>query len=283
MEKIKAKKSLGQHFLKSQSALQKVIRAADIRNNETILEIGPGMGVLTRELISAGANVIAIEKDDRSCVFLNELFENPLQDGRLKIIHGDILETDRRSLGLEEGGYALVANIPYYITGAILRAFLEYEPRPNRIILLVQKEVAERICTRPSNGTTIKSNGNMDTGHDDCKESILSISVKAFGTPKIAGKVPRGAFVPPPNVDSAILEINNVSDGLFKRNGVGIDAFFEIINAGFAHKRKLAIRNLEEITNRTKLESIWAEIGLDKNIRAEDIRLEKWFEIAKSL
>lgn len=272
MEKLKAKKSLGQHFLKSQSALQKMIRAANIRNNETVVEIGPGMGVLTRELIAAGANVIAIEKDDRAIDFLKKLFENPLADGRLKLIHGDALEIDRESLGLSEGSYALVANIPYYITGAILRNFLEYQPRPNRMVLLVQKEVAERICVG------IKRNGGND---EKSKESILSISVKAFGTPKMVATVPRGAFVPPPNVDSAILSIENISDDKFKTNNVAIKKFFDIVNTGFAHKRKLTIRNLEGELSLEKLRDIWQSAALSEKIRSEDVPLEKWFMISR--
>ena len=187
-----AKKSLGQHFLNSPSVLAKIIAAGRISPGETVLEIGPGTGVLTQALLAAGARVVAIEKDQRAIDGLRERFAAEVADGRLVIQYADILETDRASFGLKNGEYALIANIPYYITGAILESFLEYEPRPNRMVLLVQKEVAQRIVAR------------------DGKESILSVSVKAFGAPKLVDTVPPGAFTPPPTVDSAILAIENV-------------------------------------------------------------------------
>ena len=195
---------------------------------------------------------------------MKEKFSQFLRNGKLSLISGDILEINAE---LEEGKYALVANIPYYITGAILEKFLEHSPRPDRIVLLVQKEVAERIVAR------------------DGKESILSISVKAFGTPKIIGVVPRGAFVPPPNVDSAILAIENISDQMFaqkastQKNG-SVSRFFSIVKAGFAHKRKYAVRNLEAVIETTTIKNIWKKLKLDEKIRAEDMTPGQWIEIA---
>jgi len=319
---LRAKKSLGQHFLNSPVVLKQIIESACIQIGEIVLEIGPGTGVLTKALLDAGANVIAVEKDRRAIELLKERFSNELKDGRLTLVEADIL--DRQSFvipakaGIQDqlndmdsgfrrndktlqssivnSSYALVANIPYYITGAILESFLEHEPRPNRMVLLVQKEVAERIIavrTQRSDLGVIRTEVRPLSG----KESILSISVKAFGMPKIIARVPRGAFTPPPTVDSAILSIDGISDKRFKEKSLEIPRFFEIMKAGFAHKRKLLIRNLETIIDKEttskatangisakdKLKKAWLELGLNEKTRAEDIALEQWFELASKL
>ena len=260
--KLHAKKSLGQHFLNSENVLRKIIAAAAIKEGEVVLEIGPGTGVLTRGLLKAGAKVIAIEKDHRAYVMLGLTFSSEISTGRLKLVEGDILDPDDIP-AIPDSKYALVANIPYYITGAILKRFLEGSPRPNRMVLLVQKEVAERIVAR------------------DGKESILSISVKAFGRPKIIAAVPRGAFTPPPSVDSAILAIADISDNRFRASGVGIERFFTVLHAGFSHKRKLLARNLEEVMDKETVNRLWNELNLDPKVRAEDVPVETWFDIAK--
>jgi 16S rRNA (adenine1518-N6/adenine1519-N6)-dimethyltransferase len=161
-----------------------------------------------------------------------------------------------------DGKYALIANIPYYITGSILESFLEHEPRPDRMVLLVQKEVADRIVAR------------------DGKESILSMSVKAFGEPKLVAKVPPGAFTPPPTVDSAILSITAISGRRFAEKGIAVRRFFDVLKAGFAHKRKFARRNLEDAPDFDKILQKWQKIGLDERARAEDMTLEHWIELA---
>lgn len=255
---IKAKKSLGQHFLHSPTALKKIIDAAKLTADETVLEIGPGTGILTAALLETSAKVVAIEKDARAIELLKEKFAAYISNRKLSLISGDILEMNAE---LEDGKYTLVANIPYYITGAILEKFLQYEPRPNRMVLLVQKEVAERIVAR------------------DHKESILSISVKAFGTPRLVAVVPRGAFVPAPTVDSAILEISDISAGRFGQDTAKISSFFAIVKAGFAHKRKILIRNLEAVVGESTLADIWQKLSLDQKVRAEDVTLEQWIEI----
>lgn len=261
--RIKPKKSLGQHFLNSRSVLDKIVAAAKIKEDDTVLEIGPGTGVLTRELLGAGAKVVAVEKDDRVIELLKRDFFEFIRNGRLQIIHGDILELD--PVSYISTPYSIVANIPYYITGAILQKFLENEPRPEKMILLVQKEVAERIVAR---------NG---------KESVLSISVKAFGTPRIISRVPRGAFTPPPKVDSAILEVSEISDERFAESGVNIDRFFQIVKVGFAHKRKFLIRNLESIINPETSRNIWIKSGLNETVRAEDLKTIRWFNLCAAL
>jgi 16S rRNA (adenine1518-N6/adenine1519-N6)-dimethyltransferase len=260
--KLQAKKSLGQHFLNSPHVLSQIIDAGEIKSGENVLEIGPGTGVLTKALLDAGANVIAIEKDSRAIDLLNEKFNKEVTNNRLKIINGDILEENASFIPQET--YKIIANIPYYITGAILEKFLESENKPQKMVLLVQKEVADRILAK------------------DGKESVLSNSVKAFGTPKIIAKVPKGAFLPPPTVDSAILAIENINDKLFSENRVEISKFFKIVKAGFAHKRKFAIRNLESVAKIENLKQIWVKSGLDEKVRAEDLHLSAWFAIAEN-
>ncbi len=269
-----AKKSLGQHFLNSRHVLGQIIEAAQIKGGETVLEIGPGTGVLTDALLNSKAKVIAVEKDPRAIQLLKDKFAGNCHEfsagqfkvndmnSELSILSEDILKLNRHLIGLEERSFAVVANIPYYITGMILQSFLEYSPRPDRMILLVQREVAERIIAR------------------DGKESLLSISVKAFGTPSIMAKVPPGAFTPPPTVHSAILAIRDISDKLFSENKIDIQRFFEIVRAGFAHKRKVLIRNLETVIEPDRLKEIWAEHSFDVKVRAEDLKLEQWLAIA---
>jgi len=254
-----AKKSLGQHFLNSPAALAHIVEAGKLTANDLVLEIGPGTGILTEALLAAGARVIAVEKDDRAYELLQTKYASAIAAGKLVVHCGDILEIDRSALGLANGNFKLIANIPYYITGQILETFLEHTPRPTCIVVLVQKEVAERIVAR------------------DNKESILSVSVKAFGTPRIVAKVPKGAFVPPPTVDSAILEISNISDAQFVQKKVDIRRFFKIVKAGFAHKRKVLRSNIAEIEGigPEKIE----KVGLSTNIRAEDLTTAQWIDL----
>ena len=260
---LQAKKSLGQHFLNSKKALEEIITAGDIQKGEVVLEIGPGTGILTEALIISGANVIAIEKDNRAIAILNEKFQNYISTGQLSLIEGDVLESDGH---IPKQNYKVIANIPYYITGAILEKFLENENRPQKMVLLVQKEVADRIISK------------------DGKESILSISVKAFGQPKIVAKVPKNAFVPPPSVDSAILMIDKINQNIFRDSNIQISTFFGLVKSAFAHKRKFAIKNLEEyVKNREKLQNIWQKLNLNQKIRAEEIKIDTWFAIAKEL
>src|SRR3989344_7754683 len=184
---MRAKKSLGQHFLKNEKALATIVKAGNVSVKDTILEIGPGTGALTEKLLAANCQVLAIEKDDKLYEFLKTKFEKEIKNGKLRLIHDDILEFDLSKL--EAISYKLISNIPYNITGAILKKFLETNYQPERMVLLVQKEVAERIVARNN------------------KESILSISVKAYGTPRYIETVKAGSFVPVPKVDSAIMVI----------------------------------------------------------------------------
>jgi 16S rRNA (adenine1518-N6/adenine1519-N6)-dimethyltransferase len=253
----KAKKSLGQNFLKSKPALTMMCTAGDVQNTDTIVEIGPGKGALTERLLELAGKVIAIEKDRELVDHLNERFENEIKDGKLEIVSGDCLEY---TPGPEQ--YKLIANIPYNITGAILKKFLSGINQPERMVLLVQKEVAERIVAR------------------DAKESILSISVKAYGAPKYMMKVEKRFFSPAPKVDSAIIAITGISKKNFKDQGQE-DKFFEVVKAGFAHKRKVLKKNLEDALPKERIAELFKTYNINEKVRAEDINLSNWLDFIK--
>ena len=258
---VHAKKSLGQNFLNSKTIAREIVRAAELSLVDTVLEIGPGKGFLTSELLASGARVIAVEKDDRMIPILSEKFSKYISDGKLILAHEDILDFKPKSYSLKANKYKLIANIPYYLTGQIIRTFLEAEIRPERMILMVQKEVATRIVAR------------------DKKESILSIAVKVYGTPKLVKKVPARYFTPSPKVDSAILSITNISGNNFY-NKISEEHFFETVRAGFAHKRKILAGNLKELFGENTLK-ILGRAGVPENARAEDLNLNQWLTIAQ--
>lgn len=261
---MRAKKSLGQHFLKSQKALSTIIDGGKISQSDTILEIGPGTGILTERLLQTGAKVIAIEKDDQLFENLKEKFQKEILSGQINLVHEDILDFQ---ISLPQS-YKLIANIPYNITGAILKKFLSTNNQPQLMVLLVQKEVAERIC------------GHLvSTGKG--KESILSISVRVYGKPRYVETVKAGSFVPAPKVDSAIISIDSISKGFF--TGFSETAFFKMLNAGFRSKRKKFSSNLAAIFEKNGVEEVFRELDLDINSRAEDINLEIWQKLAKKL
>lgn len=263
--KPKAKKSLGQHFLNSDSTLAKIIEAGDIAATDTILEVGPGRGVLTEKLLEKAGQVIAIEKDRELVTFLEEKFAPEISSGKLRLLQDDILKFDPSNIAFYNSSfeYKVIANIPYYITGAIIRLFLETKVQPKAMVILIQKEVADRIMAR------------------DKYESLLSLSVKAFGTPSVVAKVPRGAFSPPPKVDSAILKISPLSRDNFKR--VSEKIFFVLIHAGFAHKRKKLFPNLKAYFEESALSTAFLKEKLSPDIRAERLTLENWLSLAQSL
>jgi 16S rRNA (adenine1518-N6/adenine1519-N6)-dimethyltransferase len=262
-DSVFAKKSLGQNFLKSQKALNQIIEGAGDLNNKIVLEIGPGMGSLTERLVKTSAKkIILVEMDNRLIPILQEKFEQEIVSGKIEIVHEDILKVDLKSLGLKKGQYSLIANIPYYITGAIIRNIIGGDLYPEKAVVLVQKEVAERIVSR------------------DKKESILSIAVKAIGTPKIIDKVPRGAFVPSPKVDSAILLIDKISKDNFNNDSKIEQRFFDILHAGFAHKRKLLKGNLKEEEIFSAPEKILEEFNIKGDARAETLTLEEWKKLS---
>lgn len=255
-----AKKSLGQNFLMHRQTGERIVLAANLPEDATVLEIGPGTGMLTRELLKRARKVVAVEADGTLVNQLLETFAPEVAEGRLELIHADIRAFDA---GRILGDYHLVANIPYYITGEIIRQFLTSSHQPRSMTLLVQKEVAERIARAP-------------------KESLFSLSVKVYGTPAYCFTVPRGAFIPAPNVDSAVLRIGDISRASFSSDGEEA-RFFEAIRAGFAHKRKRLAKNLEEHWPRETITGAFDAAGLSANIRSEDLSLDAWLLLAKRL
>lgn len=258
---MRAKKSLGQNFLNSQAAARDIVAAGNLSQKDTVIEIGPGKGFLTKEILKTGAHVIAVEKDDRMIPLLSEMFTEGINQKQLTLIHGDIVELLSGGDFIPSVEYKVIANIPYYITGYILRAFLEHPKKPSQMILMVQKEVANRIVAR------------------DKKESILSISVKAYGVPKIIKKVPARYFTPAPKVDSAVLAIDNISGKNFPDKETQ-DFFFQILKAGFAHKRKKITGNLSGLLGPNAKDFLTA-IGISPDIRSEDLTLDDWFKIER--
>ncbi len=251
---------LGQHFLNADWVARDLTKSVAVRTGEAILEIGPGTGVLTRHLLATGAHVIAIEKDEILVEKLNETFADEIDSGTFTLFEGDVRDVTPDTFQLPTS-YVLAANIPYYITGEIIRHFLTSLHQPRAAALLIQKEVAERIVAR------------------DGKESILSLSVKAYGKPRIVAKVPAGCFNPPPSVDSAIILIDDISRDFFEI--IQEDVFFRIVKAGFASKRKMLAGNLKGVTSHAG--EVLKEAGLPEKVRAEDVDLGGWRRVVERL
>lgn len=250
---IKTKKSLGQNFLREPAVFKTMISASRLQREETALEVGPGLGNLTGALLAAGARVIAVEKDDRLIGLLAKKFKKEILEKKLELIHDDILKV--KNLKLKTKNWKLIANIPYYITGQLLRQFLTSDRPPILAVLMLQKEVAERIIAR------------------DGKESLLSISVKAYGEPRYLETVPAEYFSPRPKVDSAIVLIDKISRDNFRE--VNETKFFEILKRGFAAKRKMLKNNLALPTETLNI------CQIAPTARAENLTIDQWFCLAK--
>ncbi|MFN4181286.1 MAG: 16S rRNA (adenine(1518)-N(6)/adenine(1519)-N(6))-dimethyltransferase RsmA [Candidatus Paceibacteria bacterium] len=258
----KAKKSLGQNFLKSEAALHAIIQAGEITEKDTIVEIGPGKGALTERLLEKAGKVVAIEKDKDLLPILEEKFNTEIEKGKLVIVNQDVLECNLENFVQAE--YKVIANIPYNITGAILKKFLAGNHQPGLMVLLVQKEVALRIVAR------------------DLKESILSISVKTYGMPTYIMKVAARYFSPAPKVDSAVIKIANISKDFFHKNNVNEENFWSLIHAGFAHKRKMLAGNLKTWRPDIDWGAVFATCRIPTNTRAEDIGINQWVSLYKN-
>lgn len=254
---MRAKKSLGQNFLSHKGVLRAMVHAARIQPGTFVVEIGPGKGSLTRELLAAGAKVTAIEKDSRLIPLLEMTFEKEIAEGNLSIIHDDILLLGEGFLPKED--FIVVANIPYYITGQIFRLFLEAEHKPKSIVLMTQKEVADRVVAR------------------DGKESVLSLSVKLFGKPKIIQKVQKELFSPKPKVDSAILLIDEITRETISAQEK--EVFFALVKTAFNQKRKTVGKSLKQFLEKNP--EMFTKSQIDPKDRPEDIPLSKWLSIVR--
>jgi len=258
----KARKSLGQNFLMHARIVERIADVAELTPKTVVLEIGPGTGMLTRALLQRAGKVIAVEADKELFEKLQIDFANEIASGKLELIHGDIRDYPINTAIAGSFGYQVVANIPYYLTGEIFRMFLTAKNQPCSMTLLVQKEVAERIVARKK---------PLDSARG--KESILSLSVKAYGTPHVAFRVPRGAFKPAPNVDSAVLTIRDISRKNFSSPNDEVK-FFALLHAGFAHKRKFVRKNLAEAS--------LPQGDIPEKARAEDLPLSVWLALARA-
>lgn len=255
------KKSLGQNFLTSIPARIAIVNAGKLTKEDVVLEVGPGRGFLTKGLLESGVKVIALEKDRDLIPVLAETFETETKNGKLTVIEGDVLEFDPANYQPLSGGYKLIANIPYYITGAILSRYLSHAHQPTTMVVLVQKEVAERVVAR------------------DKKESILSLAVKVYGDPKLVYRVNKGSFNPIPSVDSAVLLIENISRNHFTSKKHE-ENFFLVLKSGFAHKRKFLISNLKEKIPNISWVEVFNKHGVNEKVRAEDIPLDTWLKLS---
>jgi 16S rRNA (adenine1518-N6/adenine1519-N6)-dimethyltransferase len=253
---LRPNKKLGQNFLQDEQALQKIVEIAEIQAQDTVLEIGPGLGALTRHLARAAGQVIAVELDRGLLPALRAVLA-PYPNVRL--IHGDILELRPAEI-VAAPDYLVVANIPYYITSALLRHLLNEAPRPRRLALTVQEEVAERICAAPG------------------RLSLLALSVQVFGRAEIAARIPATAFYPAPSVNSAVVAIHIFPEPLIPRPLLG--TFFRLARAGFGQKRKTLRNALSALLGRDKAETLLIAAGIDPMRRAETLSLEEWGRVS---
>lgn len=264
-----AKKSLGQNFLKNEKIIQRIADEACLVDHEGVLEIGPGLGALTRELLLRSSHIFAVEKDYALFDHLTDSFSLEISQGKLILQQGDILTWHPEDLlrQTNTSSYKIVANIPYNITGAILEKFLSEKKQPTMMLLMVQKEVAERIIAK-----------NKKTGGKG-KESILSIAVKAYGEPSYVCTVKAGNFVPAPKVDSAVIKIDMISRKNFI-NDHHEQVFFQLVKTGFAHKRKTLLGNLKNIFEPEIVGPALASLSLSEQVRAEDLGITDWLSLS---
>lgn len=257
---IRPLKSLGQNFLVDKRAFDRIMKAAGLSSNDVVLEIGPGIGNLTLKLGEKAQKVIAIEKDKKMCEILKKVLENQ-NVKNIKVINQDALKLDFNQY--TQKAYKLVANLPYYITSPVIRKFLELKKPPESMILMVQKEVAQRICAKPP------------------KLSLLAVSVQFYAKPKIISYVSKKSFWPRPKVDSAIIKIIPFRVSWSQKYA---EKFFEIVKAGFSHPRKQLINNLSKglILEKQRIEKWLLKNEIQPSQRAEALSVECWQKLTKT-
>ena len=259
---IRPSRRLGQNFLIDEKVLRKIIEAAELSKDDIVLEVGPGIGNLTAELAKRVKKVIAIEKDQKMVEILNELLEG-WKVRNVKIVKADILKFSPKIYNLKSKIYKVVANIPYYLTSPLIRKFLETENQPKEMVLMVQKEVAQRICARPP------------------KMSLLAVSVQFYTKPEIISYISKKSFWPSPKVDSAIIKISAFNQ---RRKSAFNQRFFKIVRAGFSQPRKQLINNFSKGLefDKKKVEVWLLKNKIQPNQRAETLNLEDWINLTKS-
>lgn len=261
---IQPSKKMGQNFLIDEKTFDKILEAADLSKNDIVLEIGPGIGNLTAKLSQKAKKVLAIEKDKKMCEILKKELKNQNIEN-VQIINEDILKINYDSIDrwFNDCDYELVANLPYYVASAVIRKFLEFKKSPESMTLMIQKEVAQRICAKPT------------------KMSLLAVSVQFYARPKIVSYVSKKSFWPEPKVDSSIIKIIPLKTKSSKKF---TEKFFKVVKAGFSHPRKQLINNLAK---ELKLEKEKTKEWLLKNKiqpsqRAESLSIECWKKLTKS-
>ena len=258
---LKPSKGLGQNFLADPIALDRIIEAAGIESSDTVLEVGPGLGSLTRLLAAKTSRVVAVEIDRKMVAALGDLLKD---FDNVELVQADILEVELGKL-FPTGNYLVAANIPYYITSALLRHLLEAPNPPTRLILTVQNEVAARICAKA---------GNL---------SLLALSVQVYGRPIIAAKIPAGAFYPAPKVDSAVVRIDLFPEPLIPQDQ--LKTFFRLIKAGFSQKRKTLRNSISAGMgwSTAQTEMLLANAGIDPQRRAQTLSIDEWQEMVDKM
>jgi 16S rRNA (adenine1518-N6/adenine1519-N6)-dimethyltransferase len=262
---FKPKKRLGQHFLVDETVLQRILSAAELSPGEIVVEVGPGLGVLTEALARQGARVIAVELDAKLVALLKKRLAG-FPD--VKIVHADILRVTSQQL-LQDNfatsevvrGYKVIANLPYYITSPVLSHFLEADPRPSKMVVMVQKEVGEAIAAAPG------------------KMRLLSVKAQFYSRPAIVSYVPAASFYPVPKVDSVILRLDVYSRPPIEVSDVG--GFFDIVMHGFRSPRKQLRNSLAHALEMPpgQVASLLEEAGIEPKRRAETLKLEEWREL----
>lgn len=257
---LHARKGLGQNFLIDDEVLSRIISTARLTSEDLVIEVGPGLGVLTEELAKNAGRVIAIELDDNLAALLKERLS---AISNVTIINQDILKIDLAALLSEykTAKYKVVANLPYYITSPVLRHFLEAEMKPESMVVMVQKEVAGEIAAKPG------------------KMSLLSIGVQLYGQPEIIAKVPAASFYPEPKVDSAILKVTPYSTPRVEITD--FEGFFGLARAGFSSARKQLANSLANGLGISKEESLslLEKANIDSQRRAETLNIEEWAQL----
>lgn len=262
-QNFKHKKSLGQNFLTNSSVIDHIVDASNISEDDVVIEIGPGQGILTEALAQKAQRVIAIELDDRLIPLLKKRF---LHNDYVTIIHGDVLHMniaqliDEQKIG--DCGYKVVANIPYYITAPIIRLFLELSVSPKEIVLMVQKEVGKRLTATP---------GAM---------SVLAVSAQYYAYVKYLFTVPRTDFDPVPAVDSAVIQLTMKNEKL--KTSHDTKSFFRTVKIGFSAKRKTLVNNFANGYHKDKkdIEEILRVCNIDVRARAQELSLEQWHKLS---
>ncbi len=270
---VQSDKRLGQHILVDPQAVLRIVDAAELCREDIVLEVGPGPGTLTVPLARRAGQVIAVEVDERMLAPLRDSLQGC---DNVHIVHGDILKQDVAAL-VGGSGYKVVANLPYYITSAVLRHLLESAIRPGLLVVTVQREVAERIVGRSGKGRARRG------GKPASRMSLLAVSVQFYGVPRIVARIPAGAFRPVPAVDSAVVRIDVYDPLPWAVADRGL--FFRVVRAGFAQPRKqlhnTLTRNLA--VPRDKVLAALQEAGVDRKQRAETLSVREWVTVTDAL